>query len=129
MNTDRSSTPPAPFDAAEGLKARLRADLLAAMRAKATVEVAVLRALVAALDNAQAVPLAPGHQRYVEYRFGDRSAEVPRLAVSGVEVADLLDRERRDRLAAAAEFAALGQSERAARLSAEADIVARYLAD
>ena len=50
-------------DAAESLKARLRADLKLAMRARAKLDVGVLRALIAALDNAQAVQIGKTHHR------------------------------------------------------------------
>src|SRR5580693_7106845 len=98
MTSSGNSTSAAPIDAAEELKVRLRADLRAAMLAKASVEVAVLRALMAALDNAQAVPLRPDQLRYLAHRFGDGSAEAPRLTLTDIEVAALLDRERHDRL-------------------------------
>jgi uncharacterized protein YqeY len=41
------------------LKARLRADLKAAMQARATDDVRLLRTLIAALDNAEAVAEPP----------------------------------------------------------------------
>jgi hypothetical protein len=50
------------------------------------------------------------------------------VALGDGDVAALLDREREDRLAAASEFTRLGQAERAARMSVEAEIVARYRA-
>lgn len=122
-------TPPIPNslnDAAEHLKARLRTDLRAAMRERVTTEISVLRALIAAIDNAQAAPIGEAHQRYVELRFGDRSAETPRLCLSGADVDALLEREVREKLDAAEQFDRLGQGEHAAALRAHADIVARY---
>lgn len=115
------------LDAAEAAKVRLRADLKLAMRARATPDVGVLRALIAALDNAQAVPIGDTHQRYVEHQFGDRSAEVPRLGLDGAEVRRLLDHEVTSRTEAADQIERLGRSERAVQLRAEAAIVARYL--
>ncbi len=61
---------------ATALKQRLREDLKAAMQAKAADEVRVLRALIAALDNAEAVPPETGP--YVPRAFGDATAERPR---------------------------------------------------
>src|SRR5438067_3175411 len=115
-------------DPAEIIKPRLRADLLTAMRARAGVEVAVLRALVAAFDNAEAVELGERHQRYVELNFGDRSAEVPRRRLTQADVESLLAREVSERWDAAAHFREMGQTERADRLTEEAEIVARYQA-
>ena len=62
---------------ATALKERLRADLKAAMQARASDEIRLLRTLIAALDNAEAVPGTPGG--YVHRAFGDAGAEVARL--------------------------------------------------
>lgn len=113
-------------DAAEAMKVRLRADLKAAMGAKDVVRVSVLRSLIATLDNAQAVPVGDGHEHYRELAFGDRSAEVPRLALSDGDVRALFAAETDSRRAAAQQMRALGQADRAARLLAEAEIVAGY---
>jgi uncharacterized protein YqeY len=114
-------------DAAETLKARLRADLKQAMRARASLEVGVVRALIAALDNAQAVPIGDAHQRYVVHAFGDGATEVPRLVLDAARVEGLLGDELAGRLQAADQIEGLGRAERAAELRAEAAIVARYL--
>ena len=119
---------PSAEDAAEALKLRLREDLRNAMRARAAAETAILRALIAALDNAQAVPLPPGHQRYVEHAFGDRAAEVPRLRLDAAAVRRLIEQEAKSRADAADEFDRLGRPDRAADLRAQAAIVARYVA-
>src|SRR4051794_34123159 len=108
-------------DPAEIIKARLRADLLTAMRARAPVEVALLRALVAALDNAQAIEVGARRHRYVELKFGDRTAEVPRRELTQADVESLLVREIQERRDAAAQLGEVGQAERAARLAAEAE--------
>ncbi len=114
-------------DAAETAKTRLRGDLRSAMRARNAEETAVLRALIAALDNAQAAPVGDKHLRYVVHQFGDRSAEVPRLSLDEAEVRCLVEREVASRHADADQFEGLGRLERAAELRAEAAIVARYL--
>ena len=113
-------------DAAEAMKLRLRADLKAAMGAKDAVRVAVLRGLVATLDNAQAAPVGDGHERYRELAFGDPSTEVPRLVLKEADVRALFAAEADSRRAAAAQMRTHGQTERAARLLAEAEIVAGY---
>ena len=112
---------------AERLKARIRADLTLAMKARDSAQASLLRVLVAALDNAEAVPVGTGHDRYVVREFGDPAAEVPRRILSSDEVAALLDRERAEREKAAAEFERLGRPEDAQRLRQEALWVARYL--
>jgi uncharacterized protein YqeY len=111
---------------AEALKERLRADLKAAMQAKAANEVRLLRALIAALDNAEAV--AVEQKGYVSRRFGDPSGEVPRLSLDGEAIARLLTSEIEARLAAAVDYDRLGEGAEATRLRAEADLVDRYTA-
>lgn len=115
-------------DPAAALQARLREDLRAAMRIRAAAEVSLLRVLIAAVDNAQSVPVGEAHQRYVERPFGDGSAEVPRLSLSAADVAALLRSEAAAREAAAAEFDRVGAADRAGALRQEAEIVRRYLA-
>jgi hypothetical protein len=97
------------------------------MQARRGLETRVLRTLVAALDNAEAVPMADAHEKYVVRRFGDRSAEAPRLTLAAAEVQALLEREAAQRLEAALELERLGQGERAAGLREEAAVVARYV--
>jgi uncharacterized protein YqeY len=109
------------------LQARLREDLRAAMKARASGEVSLLRVLIAAVDNAQSVPVGDGHQRYVELKFGDGSAEVPRLELSEADLTLLLEREAAARDAAAAELDRLGQAGRAQVMRDEAGWVRRYL--
>lgn len=114
------------MDAAAPLIARLREDLKTAMRARASEETAVLRALLGALDNAQAVPLDPDHKPAEMRRFGDGSAEVSRRVLNTRDVDALLAREAEERDQAAGEMERLGQTERAAALRGEAAIVRRY---
>jgi uncharacterized protein len=97
------------------------------MRARASGEVALLRVLIAAIDNAQSVPLGEGHQRYVELKFRDGSAEVPRLDLSEEDLGALLTREAAGRDAAALEFDRLNQAERAQVMRDEAALIGRYL--
>jgi len=106
------------------LKERLRADLKAAMQAKAADQVRLLRTLIAALDNAEAVPRAD--TPYVPRRFGEAGGEVPRLELGDAAIADILDAEADSRLAAATDYERHGEAEQAARLRDEAALIARY---
>lgn len=117
MNTDPAST----------LQLRLRADLKVAMRERRASEISCLRSLIAAIDNAQAVPLGALHQRYVVRQFGDDAVEVPRMLLSDAELDGLIDREISDRTAVARELRELGQAERAARLTEEVAVIERYV--
>jgi hypothetical protein len=107
---------------------RLRADLKIAMQSRARDEVGVLRALIGAIDNAQAVPLHPGFKPAQVGAFGDRSLEVPRKPLHQKEIEALLDSEIGERLSAATEIERAGRPDRAEILRAEAAIISRYRA-
>ena len=109
---------------AAALKQRLRADLKAAMQLRAADEVRVLRVLIAALDNAEAV--SAEQKGYVPRAFGDPSGEVARLDLDAGAVEALLADEVAARLSAAADYRGHGQNEEAHRLEAEAALVERY---
>ena len=108
---------------ASALKQQLRADLKAAMQGRATGEVRLLRTLIAALDNAEAVP---GENTYVPRSFGDPGAEVARRELDEAAVSALLVSEVAARLAAAADYERHGETHEAARLRQEAKLIERY---
>jgi uncharacterized protein YqeY len=112
--------------AAQALAARLRADLKAAMRARDALETGVLRELLAALDNAQAVPVDLSGRASAMQPFAAGTAEAPRRTLSAADVARLVAAEAAGRAEAAAQFGALGHAAEAARLAREAPIVRRY---
>lgn len=114
------------MDIAEAFRARLRADLKAAMRMRRAVDISVLRSLIAAVDNAQAVPTGDHPEKSHFHRFGEGSAEVPRLVLSQDDLHVLLAREIADRRAAASELVTHGQGERAEQLMEEITIIERY---
>lgn len=116
------------MSAATVLKERLRADLKAAMQARANAEVRLLRTLIAALDNAEAVPGEGLVEKYVPRSFGDPSGEVARLALDDEAVGQLLQAEFEARATAANDYEKHGQSEEAIRLRDEATLIARYQA-
>jgi len=105
---------------AAAFRQRLRDDLKAAMRARSDAEVRLLRALGAAIDNAEAVPLGDEELR----RFAD--GEMARRELSDTDIAQLLARERSERFEAAADFDRLGRAVEAERLRVEAELIARY---
>lgn len=104
-------------------KVWLRADLKTAIQARAADEVRVLRTLVAALDNAEAVPIDTVSN--APRLFGDASGEVARRAIDVDAVDALLQGEIEERLAAALAYDE-SQPDGAARLRAEAALIARY---
>jgi len=109
-------------DAGSEMKARLRADLRAAMKDKRTLEAKVIRALIAALDNAEAPPGQPAQQ----HGFHDGSAEVARLLLNGTRVDEIVQAEIAEREHAAHEMERLQMPDHAEVLRAEALIIRRY---
>ncbi len=114
-------------DAAEQMSDRLRADLKDAMRARDIVATKAIRALLGAIDNAQAVPVAQGHQPWVRNKFGESAIEVPRLTLSSGDVQALFLREIESRQAVAEQVRLYGRDEEADRAEAEGEIIRRYL--
>lgn len=116
-------------DPAETMRTRLRAGLSAAMKARDADATRALRALVAAIDQAQTVDVGRLHDRYEERAFGDPGVEVPRRRLGAEDLAAILQRERDERLSAADELDRVGAPERAERLRAEAAVIDRQLGD
>lgn len=107
-------------DAAEAMRKRLQLDLRAAIKARLVGEVAVLRQLIAAIDNAGAVPLPP-QSRPVQ-------SEVERRHLGCDDIQALLRREYDIRGQAADEFGRLGRTVEAQTARFEMAVVGRYLA-
>ena len=89
-------------DAAEKMRQRLQSDLRSAMKARTAREVAVLRQLIAAIDNAGAVSL-PAKTEPIQ-------CEVKPRALGPDDIQALLQREFDLRRHAADEFASLGRT-------------------
>ena len=106
------------------LKERLRADLKAAMQAKRDATMRVLRQLIAALDNAEAVPIDSAPK---QVRPGPGSAaEAVRRDLDADSIATLLAAEIAARHAAAADYRAGGREVEADALESEVTIIERY---
>ncbi|GGC73945.1 GatB/YqeY domain-containing protein [Chelatococcus reniformis] len=112
-------------EAGYDMKARLRTDLRAAMKERRTGEASLIRALVAAIDNAEAPPLQAS--RTDQHRFRDGSAEIERLHLDPARVRAVLLTEIEERERAAAEMSRLERPDRADALRAEIVIAKRYL--
>lgn len=100
-------------------------ELLEARKARDTLRVRAQRALLSAIDNAEAVP-APQQVDYSNPALGD--ADVDRARLGEEEVREAFRREHAERVEAAAELREHGQEEAAVELDAEADVIASYLA-
>ena len=89
------------------------------MKARADRDVAVLRQLIAAIDNAGAVPLPPKTEPI--------QSEVERRFLGSEDIQALLQREFDLRRRAADEFRSLGRTVEAETAKFEMDVVARYM--
>lgn len=113
-------------DESLGFLALLKNDLRDAMRARNAAEITTLRGLIAAVDNAQAVPVGDRHETYVFHAFGDGTVEVPRKALGRDELRRLVETEIRSRSDAADDYRRLGRDDKARDLSQEVEILSRY---
>jgi uncharacterized protein YqeY len=121
-----------PGDGDSPLQTRLRAALPPALKARDRVAVAALRSALAAIDNAQAVeaPPAPRSGGVVAGAVAGLGAgEAPRRDLEESEIDAIVRAEVADRLAAAAHYEQAGRVDAAARLTAEADVLAALLPD
>lgn len=114
-------------DAAHEMKTRMRADLRTAMKQGRTNEARLIRALVAAIDNAEAPPLQAGQGAADHHRFHDGSAEIERLSLGQAQVHALLMAEIQERERAATEMDRLERPDHAEALRTEALITRRYV--
>jgi uncharacterized protein YqeY len=112
------------------LRIRMLEALPEAMRARDQPAVGALRATLAALDNAEAVPVDEARLRGVAVEqspTGAGTTEAPRRELSERRVAEVVRAEAAERLEAAAQLTAPAHAERAARLRAEAAVLLRFL--
>ena len=119
-------------DAASPLHTRLRRALPPALKARDQAAVAALRSALAAIDNAQAVEATPAPRSggvVAGAVTGLGAGDVPRRRLSESDIAAIVRAEVADRRVAATDYERAGQVDAAARLTAEADVLAAYLAD
>jgi uncharacterized protein YqeY len=107
----------------------MRAALRDAMKARDKVAVTALRSVLAALDNATAVNAtlpAVEHEHIAGSAGGLGAGEVARAELTAAQTRAVLAREIEERQAAALDYDRAGQAETAARLRAEADVLAAF---
>lgn len=109
-------------------KTLLRARLRAAIGAKDKPALTVLRETLAAIDNAEAPPMrsAPASEggAFAGSVGGLGAGEVARLVLAPEAVLAIIERELRERRAAAADYARLGRHDEARELSSQVDLLA-----
>jgi hypothetical protein len=116
------------------LRTRLRRDLRAAMKSQQRNEMAALRTLIAAIDNAESVrdasssssPSASEHVAGAVRGLG--AADAPRRSLSESDLKRIIETELWERDAQAERLTLLGRADDASRLRAEAEVIARYQA-
>lgn len=115
------------------LAQRLRQALRDALARRDMVAVRALRSALAAIANAEAVPLGqdrpaePGSEHFAGARAGLGATEMARRQLGERQVRDIVRAEIDDRLAAAAQYEHAGHADRAATLRAEADVLQRQV--
>ena len=102
----------------------MQADLKDAMKARDSLRVAVLRATLGALANAEAVEPLAGP---ISLTAAAGTTEVARRELSDGDVRAIVERERTELLAAADERESLGLPDDAADLRAQAEVLRSYL--
>jgi uncharacterized protein len=114
------------------MRTSLRGDLTAALKARDHVAVAALRSALAAIENAEAVPVErPAASLSGNEHFAGSTSpgevEAVRRELTEADVRSIVEREVRERADAAREYAGLGREDHAQRLRAEAEVLRRYL--
>ncbi|AEW98355.1 GatB/YqeY domain-containing protein [Streptantibioticus cattleyicolor] len=100
------------------------------MRARDKAAVSALRSTLAALDNAEAVPVDDDRMRggALEHSpLGAGTTEAVRRELTESTVADIVRAEATERLEAAAQLTTPAHADRAARLRAEASVLVGFL--
>jgi uncharacterized protein YqeY len=115
------------------MRASLRDDLKAALKARDSVATAALRSALAAIDNAEAVPAghpldcATGNEHVAGSAAGLGTTEAARRHLTKADLRSIIENEVRERSAAATEYEQLGRNDFAERHRAEAEVLSRYL--
>jgi uncharacterized protein len=117
---------------ARELRARLRADLTAAMKARRPEAVSALRTALAAIDNAEAVTAPAGTgatagEHVAGAAPGVGSTEAARRVLSAEDLIGLLRAQVAERRTEAERYTAHGRHDAALRLRAEAEVLTAYL--
>jgi hypothetical protein len=116
---------------AEILRTRLRGDLRAAMKAQRQDEMAALRTLISAIDNAESVedassPPLSSSEHVAGAVQGVGAADAARRSLSEHDLQRIIEAELWERDAQAERLTLLGRVDDASRLRIEADVIARY---
>lgn len=113
----------------EDLRTSLSSALVPAMRARDAAAVAALRSALAAVANAEAVPIehAPPAGALEQTRVGVGAADAPRRELTEEDVREVVRGEVTEREQAAGVLDGHGRADEAARLRAEAAVLREHL--
>lgn len=112
------------------LRLRMRQALPEAMRARDKAAVSALRSTLAALDNAEAVPVGEAGLRGLALEqspVGVGVTEAARRELSESDAVQIVRAEAAERLDAAAQLTSPAHADRAARLRAEAAVLLGFI--
>lgn len=104
-----------------------------AMKSRDRAATTALRSALAAIDNAESVPVEPGSSSVASSEHvagaatGLGAAEVQRRHLTEEDVRAIVEKESSDRVSAAAEYERLGRGDLAGNLRAEAEVLDRQL--
>ncbi|MEV0347236.1 GatB/YqeY domain-containing protein [Nonomuraea sp. NPDC050680] len=115
-----------------------RSNLKTALKARDRIAITALRSALAAIENAEAVPVdppspgAPKHEVTQNEHFagsaaGLGAADVERRLLTEADLLSIVEKEVRERSDAAREYERLGRDDLAERLRAEAEVLSRHL--
>lgn len=113
------------------IRRMMKADLLVAMKTQQPDKVSVLRTLIAAIDNAEAVPLSvSAEQQAVGYNAvgynNGRTNDVPRKLLSAEDIQFILQKELDNRKANLRTYLRLGKEAEALRMQKEVELIEHY---
>jgi uncharacterized protein len=114
------------------MRASLRDDLTAALKARNHVAITALRSALAAIENAESVPAdhpldsSIGNEHVAGAATGLGAADAERRQLTEADQRSIVENEMRDRSAAADEYEQIGRTDLAERLRAEAEVLSRY---
>jgi uncharacterized protein YqeY len=115
-------------DPAAQWRQTLRAQLMAARKDRDSIRVSALRSALSAIDNAETPDVdVPAAGAIAASAAGLGAAEVPRRVLTDAEIRTLLRTDVDDRLLAAEQMEAGGQSERAAAVRSKAAVLVDLL--
>ena len=115
------------------MRAELRKDLTAALKARDHVAIGALRSALAAIDNAEAVSVdSPidnpiGNTHVAKAALGLGAAEVERRHLTEADVRAIIQNEIQERLLAAEQYNKLGRTDLVERLRDEVEVLNRYV--